>query len=240
MRMRAFFAALALAGTGSAAPVDRAEEIARIHVVAIGGQMQVDALAALRIKGRAMTPVQQVAFTILAARPNRLRMEAEFGERTIVQGSDGVNPPWEREVTAGARSSLMEPAAAERFLADADFDDPLVRWAERGYRLEFAGRVDVDGRKLLRVLVARNAADNVFVLLDPETYFIVLRVQELRKSGRAIEIATHYDDFRPVQGVLLPHAITLFVDGRFSQQAKFESIEPNPKLPADAFAAPKS
>jgi hypothetical protein len=219
-----------------AAPSERPEDIARIHVAAIGGRKQVEALSALRITGHAVTPSQRVQFTLTAARPNRVRMETRMGDRLVVQGSDGLTAPWERdESKPPARAVRMAPAAAERFLADADFDDPLVCWQERGYRLEPAGSIEIKGKRLLRVLVVRDLTRNVFLCIDPTTYFIVLRLQEFVEGGRRTEIATHYADFRSVAGVLLPHEITLLVDGQLSQRAKFDVVEANPKIEPDIF-----
>lgn len=206
------------------ARANRAEEIARIHVAAIGGAERVAALRTLRMAGVVVTETQRVPVTLVAARPARLWVESVLGERHVVQATDGVGRPWQR--VDGAVKE-MSAEAAERFLADAEFDDPLVDWAKRGYRLEFAGERDVAGRRLLRVLVARKVNENVFLLLDPQTYFIVLRVQELMAGGRRVEWVTRYEDYRPVQGVLVPHAVTVFEDGRFSQRATFERVEGN-------------
>lgn len=212
-------------------------EIARIHVEALGGAAAVRALAAMQMTGEVLARGSRVPFTLLVARPNRIRMETRFPDRAVVQAYDGERPPWESD-PAGQRT--MSAAAAERFLADADFDDPLVQARERGTSLEFAGETEVRGRKLLRLLVSRSLTENVFVLIDPATYLLAFRVQELTRSGRRLEVVTRYDDFRPVSGVLVAHEITLFVDGALSQQAKIDAITPNPEIGGEAFIRPRS
>lgn len=227
---------MGLAGV-AVARADRAEEIARIHVEAIGGRARVEALRTLRITGVVEAGTQRVPLTLVAARPRRVRVESVLGERRIVQATDGAGAPWQQE-DEGAAVDLA-PAVAERFLADAEFDDPLVDWAKRGYRLEFGGEKEVAGRKLLHVLVVRSVADNVLVLLDPQTYFVVLRVQTLSAGGRRVEWVTRYDDYRPVAGVLVPHALAVFEDGVLSQRATFATIEANVPVDAGMFARPR-
>lgn len=219
---------------------ERALGIARIHVEAIGGMARVRELAGLRMTGQVTARGASVPVVLLAARPNRIRMETRFPDRTVVQAYDGANPPWELDPahSAPAEPRALSPAAAERFLADAEFDDPLVRRVEGKATVEFAGETEVRGRRLLRLLVARTPAENIFILLDPETYLIAFRVQELARSGRRVEIVTRYDNFRPVAGVLLAHEVTLFVDGALSQQARMDRIEPNPEIAADIFTPP--
>lgn len=218
---------------------DRATEIARIHVEAIGGRQRIAALAALRMTGVVEAGTQRVNVTLIAARPARLRAETQLGSRTIVQATDGVSAPWQFDSAAPAPGySLLGEAAAERFLADAQFDDPLVQWEGRRDRLEFAGEVEIEGRKFLRILVVRALTENLFVVLDPRTYFIAFRVQELRKGGKRVELVTRYEDYRPVNGVLVAHAVTLFEDGKRTQQARFEAIEANPVTTDGMFAPP--
>lgn len=215
---------------------DRAGEIARIHVEAIGGQQRIDTLTALRMTGGVEAGDATVRVTLLAARPARVRIESMLGTRRVIQGTDGLAPPWQWEPSAGV--TPLAVTAAERLLADAEFDDPLVRWEERGYRLQFAGEVERAGRRFLRVLVARKVSENLFVLLDPQTYFIAWRVQTLTRGAAPVEWTTGYDDYRPVAGVLLPHRVTVFENGRRSQEARFTAIEPNPLLDERAFQPP--
>ncbi len=236
--MAAVCAGVAAAGELRA---DLAAELARIHVEAMGGARRLEALQSLRATGHVMTAGAQLRFSFVAARPARVRVETERGGRTLVQGSDGENPPWEFDTgTWPPKYREMSPGSARTFVADAEFDDPLVAGSSRGYTLEYAGELTVDGRKLHRILVTRRLADTFSVLLDDETFLIVMRV-EFRESagGRRLQLVTHYEDFRPVEGVLLPHTITVSVDGKATQQTRIARIEANPALEESVFSRPK-
>ena len=232
---------LGLLSLCSVARADRAEEIARIHLEAIGGQKRIDALKSLRATGHVIMGGKQLRFSMLAARPAFVRVETEQGGRTLVQAYDGTAPPWEFDTgTWPPKYREMNPSSARTFAADADFDDPLLGGEARGYTLEFAGEMTVDGRKLLRVLVTRRLADTFSVMVDDETFFIVMRIEHRESAGgRRLQLVTHYEDYRPVDGVLLPHTITLAVDGKGTQQTKIGRIEPNPKWEEGAFSRPK-
>lgn len=224
---------------GTAARADRAAEIARIHVEAMGGIARIRALEALRMTGTVATAAGRLPFVLIAARPDRIRMETRMRDRTVVQGSDGVAPPWELDpALQPPHARPMPPAAAELFVFDSDFDDPLVAWQERGYGLELAGEVELGGRRLLRLLIVRSLTQNVFILLDPQTYLIVLRAQTLTTGGRHREVVSRYGDYRPVRGVLVPHEVAVYFDGELSQQATFDTIEPNPRFSDGIFSPP--
>ncbi len=221
---------------------DRAEEIVRIHIAAIGGEQRVAAVSSFRAGGKVRTDGQTIAFTMAAARPNRLRMEYTYDDGTLVQATDGTNPPWETDSRAHpAINRLMSSTAALQFVAEAEFDDPLVAGAKRGYTVEDAGETTVKGHRLLRLLITHHLAQSYFLLLDPATYYIVLRVDPPPAAGpEHAEIVTEYRDFRPVGGVLVPHAVVVWKNGQISEDAKLDRIEPNPALGADAFSRPSA
>lgn len=234
----AIIASAPLAARGA----DRVRDLTELHLAAMGGAARVAALQSLRAMGEVVTGGKRVRFTLLAARPGRVRLETESNGRIFVQGTDGVEPPWESEPGATPpMSRLMPPAAARTFGADAEFDDPLVAGSARGFTIEDGGFGEAEGKRCVRLLVTRGMADPFHLFLDPAT-FLILRRSEQRASavGRRVEIVTRYGDFRPVDGVLLPHLVEVSVDGRLTQQTQINRVEPNPTHDPGAFRRPKA
>jgi hypothetical protein len=219
----------------------RVEDLIRIHVEAVGGEARVAKLTRLRATGTATAAGRQVRFVMLAARPNQVRVETELGARTLVQGYDGEEAPWEYDTgTWPPQYRAMAEGNAKRFVADSEFDDPLIGGAARGYVFDYAGEVEADGRKLIRILVTRKLTDTFSVFLDDQTFFVVMRAEQRTSAGgRTTAIVTHYEDFRPVEGVLLPHRITVALDGVMTQQTRITRIDANPEIEAGVFSRPK-
>lgn len=238
--MRAWKIILALC-LAPLARADQATDIAQIHLEAIGGRKRIEALRALRMSGQVVVGERKLRFTMIAARPDRVRLETESNGRTLVNASDGVEPPWEFDTgNWPPRYRDMDAGAARGFTADAEFDDPLIAGPARGFTLDYAGVAEIDGKKYLRMLVTKDLKTSFSLLLDEETYFIVMRVEErTTAAGRKRNIVTRYDDFRPVDGVLLPHRVTLLTDGRIEQRMAMERIETNPEITAETFTRPK-
>ncbi|MES2692027.1 MAG: hypothetical protein V4773_01050 [Verrucomicrobiota bacterium] len=236
------FLLLALVSLVGAVRADQVAELAKIHIEAIGGMKRIEKLTSLRATGLSgIAGKPPVRFTLTAARPAKIRLETEAKGRTLVQGFDGDEPAWEFDTgTWPPQYRLMADATAKTFVADAEFDDPLVGAEKRGFILEYAGELEQKGRKLIRILVTRKLQETYAVLLDEQTFFIVARIdQRTTAGGRKMEVTTHYEDFRPVEGVLLPHLITVAVDGKPSQQTKIARIDPNPPLTDETFSRPK-
>lgn len=223
-----------------AARADRMRELAEIHLVALGGAERVAALRALKAEGRVIAGGRPMGFTLLAARPDKVRVETVDGLRRTIQGYDGTADPWEFD--PGKPTPAAQPmarASAKVFVADAEFDDPLVAGESRRYTLDFAGETTVDGRKLFRVLVTQKLTSAFHLLVDAESYLIVMRVEERESAvGRKLQVMTRYEDYRPVDGVLLPHRLTTIVDGKVTQQLRIDRIMGNPQLGDGVFARP--
>jgi hypothetical protein len=226
-----------------AARADEATEVRRIHFEVLGGKQRMEDLKAMRLSGYVIAGSKKLRFSMIAARPNRCRLETGADGRSLVQVSDGVEAPWKFDTGVWPPKYVaMSAAEGKLFAADAEFDDPLVAGEARGYVYDYAGEVQAGERKnLLRILVTRKLIDTFSILVDPETYFIVGRVEQRKSAGgRAIEITTRYDDYRPVGGVLTAHKITTMVDGKVTQQIVIETAEANPTITAETFSRPKA
>jgi hypothetical protein len=117
----------------------------------------------------------------------------------------------------------------------------LIAGAARGFTFDYAGEVEREGRKFLRLLVTYQLAETFSLLLDPETYLIEYRVEtHANAARRPTEIVTQYDKYLPVDGVLVPHAITTVTDGRVTQMMRIERIVPNPPIGPETFSRPKT
>jgi hypothetical protein len=234
---------VAAVAVAPAVRADRVDDLARIHVEALGGRERIAALAAMRASGEVDTGGKRVRFTLTAARPDRVRLEtAGGGSRTLVQATDGREPPWEFDTGSWPpRYQTMPENVARAFAADAEFDDPLVAGRARGFEFEYAGDAQIEGHAYLRVLVKRNPGQSFAILIDADTYMIAMRTEKRQGAGgKATQIVTRYEDYRPVDGVLLPHRITVTVDGRVLQQTVIEAIIANPELTVETFTRPKS
>lgn len=186
--------------SGSLWADDVADDIARIHIEAIGGEARVARLESFRAAGQSQVGDFVMEFQMWAARPQSIRIEVNMQNKTLVQGWDGQGDPWIQNGQDGP-TGLMPVGLAERFKVESSFDTPLFRPAERGFSLEYAGDDEVDGRPAVKLLATRDLTDQSMLYLSADTYFI-LRQDRTRRDdeGSALRVQTFYNDFRPVLG----------------------------------------
>jgi hypothetical protein len=218
---------------------DSADDVARIHIEAIGGKLRMNLLRTLQAAGRVNIDGRVLTFRLLAERPNRLRMETRSGSRRIVQATDGVSAPWQLDPDAKpGRVTQLEGEEAREFASDAEFDDPLVDYAARGYSIDYAGETQVGDRRAIKLLVTRRLVDSFQLMVDVETYFILQKVSVRVRQGRQVKMEITYDDHRPVAGIIIPHRYLTYADGRLLHETILESVEANAPVPPDSFTAP--
>jgi hypothetical protein len=224
----------------TAAWADQAADLARVHMEAMGGAARIAQLSALQATGSVKIGDRTLRIGLVAQRPNRVRTIVQAEGYMLIQAYDGVNPPW--QLDANAKSSgpqLIGEAAAQNFADDAEFDDPLISPPQRGYSIDYAGTTEVNGRRIIRLLVTHRLTETFELELDGETYFIIRRLSTRRLAdGREIKFETRFADFRPVAGVIVPYRIGVYAGDRLVSETVLDSVEANPPLAAAVFSRP--
>lgn len=216
---------------------DLAADLARISVEAAGGAAAHEALRGLRAVGVTRVGEREASFILYAERPARLRVESLGPNGSLVRAGDGVHAPWRKDAPRSPPRRLGREEERE-FLFDADFDQPLHDFARRGISLDFAGDAVIDGRRVQKILAVVRFTEVVTLYIDEETRLLVRRDQTRRVRGRETVIETHYSDFRPLAGVVLPWRVKTVADGRVLTETIIETMDANPPLPAGFFAPP--
>ena len=213
-------------------------EIARKHAARAGDKLM--ALTALRAEGRTFINDEVVPFTMVAQRPNRLRVESFSPLRRVIQAYDGAGVPWfsHSDVRGGAALDMAEGDAKD-FIANADFDGPLINFEGKGYSVDYAGEEMIDGRRAYKLLLM-NKSDNIFfVWVDAENYEMVKRTVYRVVRDQRVAVDTFFKDFREVGGVLQPRRIETTANGRTLYVMIIDRMEANPPvIPSETFVRP--
>lgn len=213
------------------------DQLVARHVAAKGGAEALAGLRAIKATGTHLIFSEPAPFTLWRARPDRWRLDTAMLGAPVVEAYDG-EAGWAQQPPAGAEWPLpMTPPELAAAQAIADFDTPLIGWAEKGHAVTLAGREDFDGVDAWRLEVARAEGFTETWFLDAETHLEAGKIGPAHDFGSPAEARTWFDDFRPVAGVMIPHVVEseYFIRHR---RLEIEAVEANPELPADLFALP--
>src|SRR5438045_4840778 len=220
-----------------------ADELVQKNTEAKGGIEKIKAIKTVRLTGKLDAGG---GFTGAVGqenkRPNQVRETFTLQGMTQVQAYDG-SAGWQIRPFGGRKDpQLMGEDDMRDLLIDADFDGPLVDYKEKGNRVEFLGHDTVDGDDALRLKVILKNGDIIYYYLDPDTYLEIRKeVQEFIR-GSVRENITDLGYYKPVNGVMFPHAVSVGPkeDPSQAQSITYEKIEANVNLPESDFAVPAS
>jgi outer membrane lipoprotein-sorting protein len=231
--------ALAVAVRPVVAPAQSLDEILAKHFEAMGGVQKLKAAQSYRMTGR-MILGQGIEATItrLQQRPNLSRMDFTIQGITGTQAYDGTTA-WMYMPFMGQAAAEPMPADLAKIAAeDAEFDGPLMDYGAKGNTVELLGKESVEGTEAFKLKLTRKTGEVQFFYIDTE-YYLPLKSETKRMiQGREMALATTFGDFKPVDGLVIPHAITITGQGPAPQQLIIEKVEVNVPLDAAQFKMP--
>lgn len=142
-------------------------------------------------------------FVLEKRRPNLLRMKYRFNGQPAMHGFDGQDAWWVQPLMVDW-AIAQPPAEATVTIADADFDSALFDWQAKGHSIEYQGPGEVDGMEALLLKVARADGAEETWYLDPESKLEIARDGPGSDFGNPMPQRTWYDEWREVDGVLMP------------------------------------
>jgi hypothetical protein len=237
---RGFLALTALVLLALPLSAQTADEIVSKYVKAIGGMDKINAMKTLQRSGKFTGGGGfEARLSQENKRPNMVR------EDFFIQGMDGVNAydgktGWKIEPWQGKKDP--EPLGEDELkdiIADADFDGPLVDYAAKGNKVEYAGMEPVEGTDAYKLKVTMANGEVRYYFMDTD-YYVPIKVETKRViRGAEREFETSLGDYKEVNGVYFPWSLESGPKGS-PQKGKvtFDKIVANSDVPDARFAMP--
>lgn len=180
-------------------------------------------------------------FSFEFKRPLKSRLELEFNGQTAVQVFDGASG-WKLRPFLG-RTDWVAYTPEEQMQAAADpgIDGLLIDYAAKGAQVESAGTEAVEGHAAYKLKVTRKGGEVRYVWVDGQSFLDVKIDGSPRKlDGRPHAVVIYPRDYRPEQGLMIPHVLETAVQGDpKTEKITIESVTINPRLDDSRFVKPK-
>jgi outer membrane protein assembly factor BamB len=234
----------ALPATGEAT----VETVVERYTTARGGLEAWRRAVGMRLEGVWATFSEPVPFVWVRRRgePDHYRLEHRMLGYPFLRGRDEGGLWWQTLVLDAPQPV---PPGIPEYLPqlewEALFEPPLLAWWEKGLRVELVGAGEVDGKPTVDLRVTwpgsgEEAGRSQLWHLDPETG-LELTVDDIvvdaTQGPGSFNRRTFFGDFRPVEGLVLPHRVSMEFGARL-EEIEVERVEVLPELPAAAVARP--
>ena len=181
------------------------QEIAGAVVFARGGQTKIASVQTERLSGRILTADREGSFVLELKRPNKIRMEIVLDGASVVQSSDG-HTGWKLDpLSSGTAPRKMSDAEAKELAANLDLDEPFIDFERKGTSIEIVDTELLGPSLVWRLKLTLKSGAIEYYFVETTGHFVLARERTLGDKGAETRF---YDDFRRVQGLLFPFAIT--------------------------------
>jgi hypothetical protein len=182
------------------------------YVEARGGVDRWKRLKSLELEGTYAAFSQQSPFTLIRARGNLFRLDFLLLGSPAVRARDAEGPWMLNGLLKPEAERVTEEPYQSQLERESAFEPLLFEFESKGISVELIGPGDVDGVETidLAVLLPSGAAEVWH--LDAETYLEVAidsEVIDLTQFQEPVAMRAFLDDFRPVEGLMLPHLVEL-------------------------------
>ncbi len=216
------------------------DEIIAKYLTNVGGMDKIQAVTTLRRTGKVVLGGGFEAGVIQESkRPNKLRQEFVFQGMTGVNAYDGKTG-WKIEPWQGKKDpEALSEEEMKQIVEDADFDEALVNYRQKGNKVEFAGTEQVEGTDVYKLKVTLASGDLRYYYMDTDHY-VPIKIDIKRMiRGAEQEFETTLGDYKAVAGWYLPYSIETTRKGsEDTQKITFEKIEANVPVDDGRFAKP--
>lgn len=215
------------------------DEILAKNYQAHGGLDKLRALTAMKVTGKIVISVQgmELPIVIWQKNPNKMRIESTFQEKVIVQAYDGQKAWWLMPFMA-PDAQEMSREQREQFKDQADFENPLVVYKEKGYKLELLGKEDLGSTPVFKLKLTKIDGREIYFYLDAASG-IELKSTMVLKSGASETLnEIIFADYKLVNDLLMPFHIENKTNGKTQVQLILTTIEINPAIDDAIFVMP--
>jgi len=95
----------------------------------------------------------------------------------------------------------------KQIVEDADFDEPLVNYQQKGNKVEFVALDQVEGTDAYKLKVTLASGDTRYYYMDTD-YYVPIKIEMKRMiRGAEEEFETSLGDYKEVAGWYLPYSI---------------------------------
>jgi len=176
------------------------------------------------------------SFTMYQARPNKLRIEAEVQGSNLIQTYNGEKGWMYAPAMGISQPKELSEQELETILNQAEFENPLWNYEEKGNTIEVIGSSEDDSEDHLKLTNEKGNVLNFFISKDTHLITTIKSTQLMGGSDQEIEI--NMKDYKNVKGIPVSHYLSTKLGGQLVYTITIEKVEYNQDLDSALFDKP--
>jgi len=215
------------------------DEILTKNYQARGGLDKLKAMTAMKMSGKIVIPARgmEMPMVMWQKNPNKMRIESTFQEKVIIQAYDGQKAWWIMPFIAPDAQEMTQEQR-EQLVEQADFENPLVVFKEKGYKLELMGKEDMEGTLVFKLKLTKSDGRDIYFYVDAASGIDLKSTMVLKSDAGGTMNEIIFADYKPVNGLMMPFHIENKTNGKTQVQLIMTTIEINLVIDDAIFVMP--
>lgn len=236
--------ALGAAAAFAGVPSLSADQIVARNVAARGGLDNWRAVKTLTLTGELDAggkKSMELPFVVKMKRPDKSRLEIRFQDKTALQVYDGVQGWKYRPFLGREEVEPYSPAETKEAASWSGLDGPLIDYQAKGTQVALEGTDTVEGSPAYKLKLTLKDGETRHLWVDANNFLErKIEGEPRRLDGKMHSVAVFYRDFRPENGLAVPHVFETVVDGvRQTRRMTIDRVAINTPLDDGLFARPQ-
>ena len=210
------------------------DEIVAKHNEAIGGKVNWDKVKSIKMEAVIKAQGSEIHTTTFKLDKKAMRQNiALMGMNgySIITNTEGWSfMPFQGQV----KPEAMTADDVKNSQDDLNIQDEFLTYAEKGKKIEFLGKDDVDGTECFKIKMTDKNAKETTYYIDPDNYYLIKRTNKIKANGQEMENSITYGDYKKLaEGIVYP--MSMSSDGDEIQVVK---LDINPVIEDSVFKLP--
>lgn len=219
-----------------------ADDLVDKYVQAKGGHDKLKSVQSIRVTGKMSMGGGMEAPVSMEMLPpsHKVRMDFTLQGMTGTQAYDGTSG-WQVMPFMGKTDpEAMSADDLKEIKENADFQGPLFDYKEKGNKVEYLGKADLEGTPVYKLKLTEKSGDVTTIYLDADSYLELKEESTKMMRGQPTDLETTFGDYRKIDGVTMPFVIETKPKGAPQKQTiTVDKVEVNADIPASRFDMPK-
>jgi outer membrane lipoprotein-sorting protein len=208
-----------------------AEEIAKKHIEAIGGEANWRKVKNMRMDATTKANGADIKVSRVVEDGKAMRMDIEvFGMKgwTIITKTEGwAFMPFQGQTKPEAMTADDVKSSQEQLACLDEF----ITYKELGKRLEYVGKDEVDGVECQKVKLIEKDGKETSYWIDPSNYYIIKSLTKTSANGKEVEATMTYSNYKKLESGIV---VAMSMGGDMGE-IEINSMEVNAKLDEKVF-----
>lgn len=175
-------------------------------------------------------------FIMYQARPNKLRIEAEVQGSKLIQTYNGEKGWMYAPAMGISQAKELSEQELETILNQAEFENPLWNYAEKGNTIELLGASEDGSADHLKLTNEKGDVLNFYISKKSHLIASIKSMQLMGGSDQEIEV--NMKDYKNVKGIPVSHFISTKLGGQMVYSITFDKVEYNQDIDPELFEKP--